>query len=124
MSPRVLLPLLTLALLGLGWYGSVAQDARPRSFAGTGRVEALRAAGEGCQATLRLHRVFSTSQNFGEQPGVGSRFGVAVSADDCLALQVAMSQSDPGHVFFILGEAPRNAWRFLTKPRPPAGCSG
>ena len=124
MKARALLPLLLLALIGLGWYGSVAQNANPRSFAGTGRVEGLRVAGGGCQATLKLHRVFSTSKNFGEQPTVGTKYAVLVSGDDCLALQVAMSQSDPGHVFFILGEDTKNAWRFMTKPRPPTGCSG
>lgn len=119
---RGLLTLLLLALLGTGWYGGAAQP-NARSFAGTGRLERLEAAPGGCTATLRLHRVFSTSQGFGAQPSTGTRYGVSAKAEDCLTLQLALGQPDPGHVFFILGEG-HGGWRFLTRPRPPSGCSG
>lgn len=121
---RVFPILLLLSLITLGWDSSGNAQSGSRSFAGTGRIETMWATGAGCQATLKLHRVFSSSQNFGTQPSIGSKFNVNVNSDDCLTLQVAMTQSDSGHIFFILGENPKGEWRFTIRPRPPTGCSG
>lgn len=117
-------PIMLLTLSALGWDGSSLAQTASRSFAGTGRVETIKASGAGCLATLKLHRVFSSSQNFGSQPSMGSKFNVNINSDDCLTLQVAMTQSDAGHIFFILGENPKGDWRFMIRPRPPTGCNG
>ena len=101
-----------------------------RNYTGTGLVQKIEALkGGACKVHLKLHEWTSMSTGFSlaEMPRAGNLYRVEADADNCLAIQVALSEgiqgeSVKGHIYYTAGQREGGSWYFMTRPKAPVGC--
>jgi hypothetical protein len=101
-----------------------------RNYTATGLVQNMDALeGGACMVQLKLHEWTSMSAGFSlaEMPRADQLYTVLADADNCLAIQVALSEglqgeNVKGHIYYTAGQRPDGSWYFITRPKAPVGC--